>query len=316
MSYTSDNISLIRANTFSAAFDSGDITENTVNAYANLFYPYLLDNGGNKQNIALTIDILNKEDLEQSTQPFVNKNWVNKNRLDNNVSTSRAIWGFKEAFHGIKKSRAISNAVCFAGQQITFYIAPQGHGTGYFDDQWVYCKTSITISAVDIVNGTNVILDTFNGFEKSSSDTTRYFNWDIPSPNTSAFTDYGLFGLVVIKIEVTQSYYQDAQWQAPLEDSVPYKNQAHLQLLVYSGAKEIIEVNAGDLNILTSTPSYTDTLEQIFSDTIFDNLQSLNQNTLTSAQKRAIIADQIAVLFISAKSLGLVLTRQLLQEKL
>ena len=299
MSYSSDNISLERANTNSIAFDAGDITENTVNAYANLFYPYLLDNGGNKQNIALTIDILNKEELEQDTKDFVNKKWVNKNRLDNNVSTSKAIWGFKEAFNGIKKSRALSNAFCFAGQQITFYISPKGHGTGYVDDQWVYCKTTITISATDIVNGTNTILQTFNGFEKSLTDSSRYFNWTVPSPVSSTFSDYGMFGLVVIKIDVEQSYYNDADWEETLNESVPYKNQSLLQLLVYSGTKEIIDVNAGDLNILVSTPLQSETLEQIFDNTVFDGFQSLNQNALTDAQKRAIIADQIAVLFIS-----------------
>jgi hypothetical protein len=300
MSYESDNISLIRSNTNSTAFDSGDITENTVNSYANLFYPYLLDNGGNNKNAAITIDILNKEELEQETKNFVNKNWVNKNRLDNNVSTSKAIWGFKEAFHGIKKSRALSNAFVFSGQTITFYIAPQGHGTGYVNDQWVYGKTTITVSAIDIVNGTNVILDVFSGFEKDSGDATRYFNWTVPSPDNSTFASYGMFGLVVIRIDVSQSYYLDAQWTILLEDSVPYLNQSHLQLLIYSGAREIIDVtNVGDLNIVTNTISSYDTLEQIFSNTVFDNLQLLNQNPLTLSNKRAIIADQIAVLFTS-----------------
>jgi hypothetical protein len=60
MSYISDNISLIRANTDTKAFDGGDVNENTIDAYANLFYPYILDNGGNNKNISLTIDILNK----------------------------------------------------------------------------------------------------------------------------------------------------------------------------------------------------------------------------------------------------------------
>ena len=113
MSYLSENISIIRANTFSTAFDSGIVDENTVNAYANLFYPYLLDNGGNINNISLTIDILNKKELEQETKDFVNKNWVNKDRLENNLSVSKPIWGFKECYHGLKKSRAIINAFCF-----------------------------------------------------------------------------------------------------------------------------------------------------------------------------------------------------------
>ena len=49
MSYETDNISLERANTTSTVFDSGVVTENTTNSYANLFYPYVLDHGGNDE---------------------------------------------------------------------------------------------------------------------------------------------------------------------------------------------------------------------------------------------------------------------------
>jgi len=299
MSYISDNISLIRANTDTKAFDGGDVNENTIDAYANLFYPYILDNGGNNKNISLTIDILNKEELKKETKDFSNKNWVNKNRLNGNLSSSKAIWGFKEAFHGVKKSRSISNAICFGGQELTFYIAQQGHGPGYIDDKWVYCKTEITVSAIDIVNGTTTILKTFDEFEKIATDSSRYFNWTVPSINNDAFSNYGIFGLVVLKIDIEQSYYKDAKLENLIDELVPNTNQSLLQLLIYSGAKEIIEVNAGDLNILNSTPSYDETLGQIFDNTIFDNLENLNQNQLTDSQKRAIIADQIAVLFIS-----------------
>jgi len=293
-----EGIGLLRANTNTASFDAGVIDFNTVNAYANLFYPYILDNGGNYRNVSLTIDILNKSDLQDETKDFANKNWVNKNRLENNLSSAKAIWGFKEAFHGVKKSRSISNAFCFGGQKITFYIAPQGHGTGYVDEQWVYCKTSITIAATDVLNGTNVNIKTFSDFDIDADNTSRYFSWAVPSINQDAFDQYGLFGLCVLKIDIVQSYYSDSKRENPLE-SIPFKNQAYLQLLIYSGAKEIIEVNAGDLSILNITPSYTDTLEQIFSKTIFDSIQDTNKNPLTDKQKRAIVADQIAVLFMS-----------------
>ena len=299
MNYQNDNLSLIRANTNTSAFDSGIINENTIDAYANLFYPYLMDNGGNNQNISLTIDILNKEELQEETEDIVNKNWANKNRLQNTLNISKTIWGFKEAYHGVKKSRALSNAIVFSGQQLTFYIAPQGHPTGNIDNEWVYCKTTIVINAIDVVNGTQTVLHTFNGFETSATDTSRYFNWTVPSLNSELFTQYGMFGLNVIRIDVSNEYFKDANWETPLDKLEASTNQVHLQLLIYSGSKEIIEVNAGNLNILTSTPSYSDSLEQIFSNTIFENLQSLNQNSLTAAQKRAIIADQIAVLFIS-----------------
>lgn len=299
MQYSLNNISLVRANTSTSAFDSGDINENTVNAYANLFYPCVLDNGGSAANISLTVDILNYTELQEETKEFPNKNWISENRLQNNLSISKAIWGFKEAFNGVKKSRAISNAICFSGQELTFYISPQGHGTGTIDGQWIYCKTSISIRVIDVVNNTNSIIYSFDDFDADEDDSSRYFNWTTPSINQAFFDGHGMFGLNVISMDITQSYYQDAERKVLLDKNIPYQSQSLLQLLIYSGAKEIIEVNGESLNILTSTPSYSDSLESIFSKTIFENLSLLNQNSLTDAQKRAIVADQIAVLFIS-----------------
>ena len=76
MTFATDNISLIRANTNSSAFDSGGINENTVNAYANLFYPYVQDNAGNAQIVSLTIDIFNQDELRDDTKDFVNKIFI------------------------------------------------------------------------------------------------------------------------------------------------------------------------------------------------------------------------------------------------
>lgn len=299
MSYSSDNISLIRANTDTTAFDSGVISAETSLAYSNLFYPYILDNGGNQEIVSLTIDILNKQELEEETREVVNKDWAKPDRLRNNLATAKTIWGFKQAYHGVKKSRALSNAFCFGGQSITFYIAPEGHGTGNTDSKWLYCKTSITLTAIDIVNGTETTLKTFDDFESSKDDSGRTFTWTVPEISQRAFTDYGLFGIVVLRLDITKDYYNDAEWTKPYEGNTPNVNQAHLQLLVYSGAKEIIEVDMGELDILNSTPSYTDSLTEIFEDTVFADLEDLNLNPLTDAQKAAIIADQIAVIFIS-----------------
>ena len=58
--FTTDNAGLIRANTSASAINA-NVNENTVETYANLFYPYILDNGGNAQIISLTIDVMNKE---------------------------------------------------------------------------------------------------------------------------------------------------------------------------------------------------------------------------------------------------------------
>ena len=299
MSYFDSNISLIRANTDTSNFDAGVITENTINAYANLFYPYILHNGGNQEIVSLTIDVLNKADLEEETKDFINKDWAKEARDRNDLSTAKAIWGFKQAYHGVKKSRALSNAFCFGGQTLTFYIASEGHGLGSTDNRWLYCKTSMVITAIDIVNGTETVLHTFDDFEGSKDSANRTFTWIVPSNNQTAFANYGLFGMVVLRIDVTETYYEDAEWTKLYTGNTPNINQAHLQLLIYSGAKEIIEVDVGDLDILNSTPLYTDSLTEIFKDTVFSDLEGLNFNTLTNPQKAAIIADQIAVIFMS-----------------
>lgn len=299
MTIISDNISLIRANTVTTAFDSGEITENTSLAYSNLFYPYILDNGGNNQNISLTIDVMNRDELVKDTKNIVNKKWIDENRLANNLSNAKVNWGFKEAYHGVKKSRAISNAICFDGQVLTFYIAPQGHEAGYVDNSWLYCKTTLTVKVVNLANGSEETIYTFNNFESKDNDSTRYFSWTAPSIDQETYDNYGLFGICVLRLEVNRVYYEDAERIRPTDKIIPTLNQSHLQLLIYSGAKEIIEVDAEDANILKTLPSYSDTLTQIFSKTIFDDLQSLNYNALTDDQKRAIIADQIAVLFMS-----------------
>lgn len=299
MSYLSDNISLIRANN-SPDIYSADVTENTVDAYANLFFPHILDNGGKNSNqISLTIDILNKEDLEAETSELPNKNWVNEDRCANNLIVSKAIWGIKETYHGVKKSRAISNAFCFGGQKFNFYIAPQGHSVGQINGQWVYAKTSLTVEAMDLGSNTIDTLHTFDSFESSEDDSFRTFSWTVPDIKNDLFTRYGLFGIIVLKLEIQYTYYEDGNFERVLEGNFPNKNQSTLQLLIYSGTKEIREVDAGNLDILTSLPPSDASLSEIFDYTIFDAISDLNQNPLSDDQKRAIIADQIAFLFIS-----------------
>ena len=191
MTFISDNLSLERANTNSSAFDSGNINENTVDAYANLFYPYVQDYAGNNQIVSLTIDIFNQDELKDETEELPNKNWVTNNRLRNNVSFAREIWGFREAFHGQKKSRAISNGIAFCGQTLNFYIAPQGHGTGNVDGQWVYAKTTVTTTVIDVLRGTETVLRIFDNFQTPDTDVSRYFRWTVPVIHNPAFLDYG-----------------------------------------------------------------------------------------------------------------------------
>jgi hypothetical protein len=164
MSYEANNISLIRANVNSSSFDSGVITSNASLPYSNLFYPFLLDNGGNYLNTALTIDNLKNF---QKTYLFPNEDWVSNNRLRDNLMLDQSKWGFRETNHAVKFSKAISNAFCFADQTLSFYIATQGHETGYIGNQWVYCQTSIDVSSLDIITGDLTELCSFSNFNSS-----------------------------------------------------------------------------------------------------------------------------------------------------
>lgn len=291
MSYSSDNIGLIRSNTASSIIDGGDV-------YSNLFYQYLMDSGGGK-NPALTIDIINKSELEQQTISKPNKGWVADDRLRGNLITTSAIWGFKDATNDLRHNHGLSNTFVFGGQNTTFYIAPRGHSVGYIDDSWVYCKTTITISVVDVFNRTETALKTFSDFTVDNDDDSRYFSWTVPDITNDAFSNYGLYGLNVIKIEVQNEYYEDASWSTVKSGSFPNISVSYLQVLTYSGAKEIIEVDVGDADILTSTPSYSDSLSDIFEESIFADISSLDSSYLQTDYKRAIIADQIASIFMS-----------------
>ena len=298
MSRMPDNISLIRASTNTSDYDKGLVGENTLLDSANLFYPYLVDNGGNTNIVSLTIDVINQDDL-QYTNETVGGDWSTNERKRRNITNLDAIWGFKETHHSSKASRALSNAFCMAGQRLTFYIGTKGHSVGYIDNQWVYGHTSVVVTSLDLVDGSQDTLFTFDGFEDAEDDSGRYFTWIVPWRDLNMFGQYGLFGLNVIKLEVTTTYYEDAEKTTPLSGSYPNRHQSLLQLLIYHGAQEFIDVDAGDADIKVSTPWEYDELHHIFSKTLFASFESANQNTLTISQKRAMMADQAAVLFMS-----------------
>jgi len=184
MTYIDDNIGLIRSNTISTDFDSGNINENNILPYSNLFYSYILDNADNNQNISLNIDVINQNEINYDKKSFPNKNWVKNNRYCGNLIENTETWGFLETSHALKKSKSISNAFVLGGQKITFYTATRGHKTGYVDNEWLYCKTSMTISAIDIINNSNTILYNFDDFSCNLDDSRRYFSFIIPENNS------------------------------------------------------------------------------------------------------------------------------------
>ena len=173
--YTDNNVSLLRANSASTAFASGDVNEHNALSYSNLFFPFILDNGGNTRIVSLTIDIFNQDTLVEETKDLPNKDWVAEERLRDDLISSKSIWGFREAFHASKKSRSLSNAFCFDRQKLTFYIAPQGQSAGYIDNRWVYCRTSLTLTIKDVINNNPTVTYTFDDFEADAEDSSRFF---------------------------------------------------------------------------------------------------------------------------------------------
>lgn len=296
MIYKDNNISLIRANVNSSTFDSGTIDYASSLSFSNLFYPFLTDNGGNSKNISLTIDVLNRFSKENK---FPNQNWINADRLRNDLIQDDIKWGFKETNNIAKDSRAISNAFCFAGQKLSFYIAAEGDDAGYVGNTWCYCKTNIIVTVLDILTGTQTQLANFSNLSSSSTDSSRYFQWTVPAQNDSVYFKYGLFGMFVIKLDITRQLFKDAQMTEGFDIPCPNKSQSLLQLLTYSAPNEMIFVSSDNIPIVTGPITWHSSYNDLFANSIFASFESLNANGLTDDQKRAIITDQAAVLFMS-----------------
>ncbi|MFA7219285.1 MAG: hypothetical protein WC119_02115 [Synergistaceae bacterium] len=295
--YTTENISLIRANTDIKDYDSGKVNQWESQPFANLFYAYLQDSAGSNSMVSLTLDILNKDELVGKS--FPNEKWLNEKRQRGSLIETEPIWGFIETSHATKLSSAIGNAFCFADQELIFHIATEGGGVGYIGDQWLYCKNTVNISYLNVINGDTGVILSFDRFDTPLDDDSRYASWTVPSQNTGAFTDYGLMGMIVIRVDVTNEYFLDARLEIPYEGAYPNKNMALLHLLTYSASKELNDVTQGGIDLLNTPVSQYANLNNIFSHTIFADFESLNQNLLTDDQKRAIVADQVAVLFMS-----------------
>ena len=297
MEYVSENISLIRVNPDTGAFNSGEVDSVEGRSFSNLFYPYLVDNGGVDSIVSLTIDIMNRQELHSNGAP--NEKWHNSKRQQSSLVETKPIWGFKETTHPTKISQGLSNAFCFSDQNLTFHIATEGHGTGYVGNQWLYVRQSMEVSYLDVLSGNEVVLYEFSDFNSDIKDPSRFFEWVVPEQNVGAFVSHGLLGMFVLRIEVTNQYFYDAAFEKPYDLQCPDKNLSLLSLLTYSAAKELTDVTEGGIDILDESIAQFESLEDIFEKTIFDNLTNLNENDLTVDQKRAIVADQVAVVFMS-----------------
>ena len=272
-------------------------TENS-DAYANLMYPYIQDDGGNTKNVSLSIDVINKNQNFTTKNNFKEQEWVANGRNAGDILLNQLIWGFKETTHNIRNSKALSNAFCFNDQTISIKITRQGHIQGYLDQDYLYSRDEIELSVVDVVKGNETILTTFSGLESKNNDESRTVQWVIPEGRIDAQNDYGFFGLFVFRIKVTSKYYIDARRNVKSNYNNRITN-SYLQLLTFSAPLEANTVQADEIDIFVTNPNSNDSFTQLYNKSIFANLDDLNQNSISSDQKRAIMADQIAVLFMS-----------------
>lgn len=292
-----ENISIKRLNPHPENFYSGEINKIESKPFSNLFYPYVVDNAGSKNIVSLTLDIMNKKDYIHKT--FPNENWHNENRNVGSLLKSEPIWGFKETYNPNKISQSVSNAFCFHGQKLTFYIAHQGYLIGSIGNKFLYCRNTLTIKYLDTITGQNGIICEFNNFNGPLDDDSRYVEWQVPMLNDEDdFDSYKMFGSIVVRAEIQNEFFHDAEFNNPYEE-YNNKNSSILNLLVYSPAKELYDVTEKEIDILKDPVIEFDEIQNLFDKTILDDLKNSNQNELNDDQKRAIVADQVAVLFMS-----------------
>lgn len=288
----SENISEMRINSGSK---TSEVNIFTPMAMGNLFYPYVQDAADNTF-VSLTIDILNKN--EPIEKVYYNEKLVNSDRNRQYFPSAKDKWGFIETSNPKNTNRNIANAFCFCGQKIQFYIGVKDQDVGYFDNQFVYCKTQLVVSVVDLTDGTNTVLKTFEDFESDLDSSNRYFTWEVPSCLTDLFNDYGLFGMYVIRLDIERTFFTSAELTTTVNDLYTYKNQGLLQLLTYSAPKEALNVDSLVSWLNNKSFSSTAAIEEIFDHTLIYDLEDANM-PLTDDQKRAIVADQVAFLFIA-----------------
>jgi hypothetical protein len=292
MTYRDNNLSLIRASNDISNYEGGEIYSFSSDPFSNLFFPYILDNGGDIKSTSLTVNILNK--AEEFKAP--NNKWFSKDRFIGDLSQSEAIWGFKETRSANKSTLACSNGYCFSGQTISIYIAKSGHSLGYIGDEWIYCKHNLKISCLNLLTGENTNIADFNDFTSNLSDESRYFEYKVPEANQASLNSYNFSGLFSIRLEVTNKYYYDASFEKEYTNYSPKRSLSLLHLLAFSASEELKKVPN---TITKDVVNGNETLIELFDKITLSNFEILNKNELSDSQKRAIVAEQIAFIFSS-----------------
>ena len=303
MSYSTNNIGIERVS-FTSNMESvnGKINKFTMRPYANLFYPFVQDFGGNTYKQNLTIKTFDKTRYKQNLS---NSHIIkNKNRDLIDFANPFKYWGFEETKNQISESESCCNCWCFAGQKVSFKIDQKGHMVGFLGNQMLYSKTRIDIIATDVAGKTIATIKSFDNFEIDNDDPSRYFVFQIPnSINIQEILDNNQFGRIIFELRITYSLYEKSDWTIPYENMESIQNSSFIQMNVFSAAIEARHVDT-NIQLFTSLPTYTDSFEQLFSKSIFSEFEDNSNISLSEDQKRAIITDQIAVLFMSQHAIA------------
>ena len=272
---------------------SGNASSISYYPYSNLFYPYIADNANVNEDISLTITRTKKKTTETT---FPNEKWDEV--AAGFMPYNDYFWGFKETINPLSKSYGISNAFCFNGQTIRVHIEPKGSISGYFGNRWAYAKTNIVVTGTDLISGTQTVTKEFSDMEADVSSEERYFNITMPSQNIVAQNNYSIGGMYVVSLNVSYTLYEDVNFERPISVPSNITQQHNLQILLFSCSKEASNVTS-PLVIFNEIVNGTETFDQLFDKSKFSEYNGVSSVELNSDKKRAIIADQIAVLFMS-----------------
>lgn len=272
---------------------SGNAASHAYVPYSNLFYPYLTDYGGTNEDISLTVTRIKNKKSQTS---FPNERWddVPSGFLGDGNYT----WAFKETFNPYVKNGFISNAFCFNGQKLRIFIEPKGHISGYLGDKWVYTKTTVSVVGTDLFSGNTEDLCVFSDFDSEKDSAGRYFNVEMPEVSSDGLANYLIGGMYILTININYEFYEDATFAKKMSEQPSITSQHNLQIVLFSCSNEAKNVSS-PLELFTESVSGSETFDELFEKSVLSAYDGVDSPTLTSDQKRAAIADQIAVLFMS-----------------
>ena len=266
--YSDNNVSLVRRN-ITPVMD-GAAMPVAYPPYASLFYPYLLDNGGNVASPSLTIDTVNNPNdvlgvsfvIQQTSNPYCQTH--------------------------------LGNAYAFSNQQLTVYIARNKQISDSRDG--VYTNTKLRVTMTNLLTGISDVVKEFDDFDSDLNSPARYFTIDLPSLNNSLYALYGLYGACVLSLDTDIELYGDSRFKAKL--GVIEGHHYRLQMSIYSAANEARYVTS-PIPIFKDAVIGNETYDVLFFKSLMDNYNGQHSVPLNNAQRRASICDQLAVLFMS-----------------